>query len=255
MSQSTFESMAPEPTLFALDESRWYYKKFYIRFAGLVTRYHRTQTLGWPPPTGPCIYVTRHGHGYLSFDILIACYMLGWHAWHVHGKARHNTVRTTIADAKIDKFLPGIAHVKNHVGGVPPTEAACLAVLKAGEQLILTPGGRREAQPGGDPYALRWDKRYGSARLAIKSGAPVVPLAVVGGAEAFPGFRLGKLSFWSPLPLPVPFTVALGTPIAPDVPPSAVDDPQAVANLHETVWRATQKLYQQVLTDRQTVAS
>ena len=47
----------------------------------------------------------------------------------------------------------------------------------------------REAQPARDFYRLRWEGRYGFVRLALMTGAPIVPLAVVGGAEAYPGLR------------------------------------------------------------------
>ena len=117
-------------------------------------------------------------------------------------------------------------------------------MLERGEQLILTPGGSREAQPTRDFYRLRWEGRYGFARLALRTGAPIVPVAVLGGAEALPGFRLGKLSFWLPLPLPVRLRVALGEPIRVDRRPEAARDLSVVRPIQELAWQRMQALYE-----------
>ena len=93
------------------------------------------------------------------------------------------------AESRIERLLPGLPRVKRHLGLVDPSEESCLAVLARGEQLLVTPGGMREARPARDFYRLRWEGRYGFVRLALATGAPIVPLAVVGGAEAYPGVR------------------------------------------------------------------
>jgi 1-acyl-sn-glycerol-3-phosphate acyltransferase len=119
-------------------------------------------------------------------------------------------------------------------------------VLARGEQLLVTPGGMREARPSREFYRLRWEGRYGFARLALATGVPIVPLAVVGGAEAYPGVRLGQLSLWSPLPLPAQLEVVLGEPIAVLARPEAARDPRVVTPLHALAWERTQALYDRV---------
>jgi 1-acyl-sn-glycerol-3-phosphate acyltransferase len=146
------------------------------------------------------------------------------------------------AESRIEKAIPGLPRAKLAAGLIEPSEESCLAALEAGEQLLVTPGGMREAQPSRDFYRLRWEGRFGFVRLALKTGAPIVPLAVVGGPEAYPGFRLKRLSFWSPLPLPARFDVALGEPIAVEKAPEKARDPRVVAPIHELAWRRTQAL-------------
>jgi len=76
--------------------------------------------------------------------------------------------------------------VKRRFGIIDTSEESCLAVLERGEQLLVTPGGAREAQPSRDFYRLRWEGRYGFVRLALRTGAPIVPLAVVAAGRPTP---------------------------------------------------------------------
>jgi 1-acyl-sn-glycerol-3-phosphate acyltransferase len=146
------------------------------------------------------------------------------------------------AQSRIERWLPGLPTVKDHFGLIDPSEPSCLAALRGGEQLLVTPGGSREAQPSRDFYRLRWEGRYGFVRLALATGLPIVPVAVAGGAEAFPGFRWRKLSFWSPLPLPARLRAAVGQPIPVPLLPDKVRDAATVRPLHELAWRRTQAL-------------
>jgi 1-acyl-sn-glycerol-3-phosphate acyltransferase len=197
---------------------------------------------GGPPPAGPCIYVTLHGAGYFVLDLVVAGYFLAWEKWHL-GTGPAGKLRIVAAESRIEKALPGLPTVKRHFGIIDTSEASCLSVLEQGEQLLVTPGGMREAQPSSDFYRLRWDGRYGFVRLALKTGAPIVPLAIVGGREAYPGFKLGKLSFWSPLPMPARWTMALGEPIPVEKAPELARDLERVKPLHAVAWSRTQALY------------
>jgi 1-acyl-sn-glycerol-3-phosphate acyltransferase len=211
-------------------------------FAWAMSRYHRMALEGGPPPAGPCIYVALHGAGYLVIDLVLASYFLQWKGWFERGEP-HTPLRIVGAESKIERFLPGLPRMKEHAGIIGTGEEACLAVLERGEQLLVTPGGMREAQPARDFYRLRWEGRYGFVRLALRTGAPIVPMAVVGGAEAYPGFRFGRLSFWSPVPLPARFDMALGQPIAVERAPHRARDMELVKPLHELAWERTQALY------------
>jgi 1-acyl-sn-glycerol-3-phosphate acyltransferase len=234
----------------ALEPSRWYYRA-YAGFAEALTRYHRTRVTG-TRPDGPCVYVALHGAGYLVLDLVVAGYLLGWRGFLQEGKPRV-PLRIVAAESRIEKALPGLPRVKRHFGLIDPSEASCLAALEAGEQLLVTPGGMREARPargGEDFYRLRWDGRYGFVRLALRTGAPIVPLAVVGGAEAYPGFRLKRLSFWSPVPLPARLDVAIGEPIAVPRDPARAADLEAVKALHGVARARTQALYDELRATR-----
>ncbi len=235
--------------LSTLDETRWFYRAAYLPFARALTRYHRARLEGGPAPRGACIYVAHHGAGYLVLDLLVAAYLLAWKDWHERGGAR-TPLRVAAAESRIEKVLPGLPAAKRHLGLVDASEESCLAVLARGEQLLLTPGGMREARPARDFYRLRWAGRYGFARLALATGAPIVPLAVVGGAEAYPGVRAGRLSLWAPLPLPARLDVVLGEPLPVDRRPAAAPDWGAVKALHALAWMRTQALHEAVIARR-----
>jgi 1-acyl-sn-glycerol-3-phosphate acyltransferase len=230
-----------------LRPDRWYYR-FYLGVAEALARYHRLRVEG-TPPAGPCIYVALHGAGYFVLDLVIAGYALAWRDFFRNAGERI-PLRIVAAESKIEKALPGLPTVKRHFGIIDTSEASCLAALEAGEQLLVTPGGMREAQPARDFYRLKWDGRYGFVRLALKTGAPIVPLAVVGGAEAYPGVRAGKLSFWSPVPLPARFELALGEPIPVARAPERARDLEAVRPIQEEAWRRTQALYDRLRAER-----
>jgi 1-acyl-sn-glycerol-3-phosphate acyltransferase len=235
------------PALDPLSTGRLRYR-LYGAVAEALFRWHRTRVLG-AAPQGPCIYVALHGAGYLVTDLVVAGYALCWRDHLRRGGARV-PLRIAAARSRIEGALPGLPLVKRDLGLVEPSEASCLAALRAGEQLLVTPGGRREAQPRRDFYRLRWQGRHGFARLALRTGAPIVPLAVVGGAEAYPGLRAGRLSFWWPLPLPARLDVAVGEPIPVEARPSAARDPAAVGPLFALALERTQALYDAVLARR-----
>lgn len=236
-----------------LDSGRWFYRYGYIAAASWLSRYHRARLLGEPPRTGPCIYVTHHGAGYLNLDLAVACYLLGWKRWYERSDPAEPPLPLRVAAAQghaLERIIPGLPLVKRHAGLIDPSEASCLAVLRAGEQLLVTPGGARESTPAARHYRLRWSNRYGFVRLALATGAPIVPLAVVGGFSAHPGFGSRKLSVWSPLPLPVRLDVAVGSPIRVPTEPALTRDQATVQPIHEAAWRATQVLYDELLAAR-----
>ena len=216
--------------------------------AEALTRYHRTRVRG-AAPAGPCIYVALHGAGYIVLDLVIAGYCLCWRDHLRHGGPRI-PLRIVAAQSRIERAIPGLPRAKLAAGLIDPSEESCLAALEGGEQLLVTPGGSREAQPSRDFYRLRWSGRYGFVRLALKTGAPIVPLAVVGGAEAYPGFKLGKLSFWSPLPLPARFDVALGEPIPVAKAPDRARDLSVLEPIQRLAWQRTQALIDQLRAER-----
>jgi 1-acyl-sn-glycerol-3-phosphate acyltransferase len=229
-----------------LDDSHPFYRRFILPLSWALSRYHRMTLEGGPPPQGPCIYVTHHGAGYLVGDLVLACYFLQWKGWFERGEP-YTPLRIVGAQSRIERFLPGLPRAKELAGIVGTAERDCVAVLERGEQLLVTPGGSREAQPSRDFYRLRWEGRYGFARLAVRTGAPIVPVGLVGGARAYPGFRLGKLSFWSPLPLPARLRMALGEPIPVERRPEAARDLSVLRPIQELAWQRTKALQDALL--------
>jgi hypothetical protein len=245
MSDPATVPAAPPP----LDPEHPFYRRFILPLARGMTRYHRLRVEGAPPPKGPCIYVGLHGAGYLVFDLVLACYVLGWKEFHETGQG-YTGMRIVASDSKIERAIPGLPLVKRYAGTIGTSEDACVACLERGESLFLTPGGMREAQPARDFYRLRWEGRYGFVRLALRTGAPIVPFAMVGGAEAYPGFRWKKLSFWSPVPLPARFDMAIGEPIRVERAPEQARALEVVSPLHALARDRTQALYDRLVARR-----
>jgi 1-acyl-sn-glycerol-3-phosphate acyltransferase len=67
--------------------------------------------------------------------------------------------------------------------GAPATIARGEALLRAGEVLAVFPDGRIRRDGG------RWE--HGAARLALATGAPLVPVRIVGSADALRRWKIG----------------------------------------------------------------
>jgi 1-acyl-sn-glycerol-3-phosphate acyltransferase len=66
-------------------------------------------------------------------------------------------------------------------GTVDGSREATRALMRAGEPVLVFPGGGREvARRRGEHYPLVWRERIGFARLALEHGYPVVPFAMIG---------------------------------------------------------------------------
>ena len=71
-------------------------------------------------------------------------------------------------------------------GTVDGTRENCEALMRAGESILVFPGGAREVfKHKGEQYHLIWKNRTGFAALAIRHGYPIVPVAAVGAEECY----------------------------------------------------------------------
>ena len=71
-------------------------------------------------------------------------------------------------------------------GTIDGTRENCAALMRAGEPILVFPGGGREVfKHKGERYRLIWKNRTGFAALAIAHGYPIVPFAAVGAEECF----------------------------------------------------------------------
>jgi len=114
-------------------------------------------------------------------------------------------------------FLGGFA---THMGTVVGTPENCIALLEAGECLMVFPEGARGANK---PFRKRYQLQrfgHGFMRLALASDTPIVPVGIVGPEEQQPGLAnlegLGRLlglpSF--PITVSMPWFGPLGAPFA-----------------------------------------
>ena len=82
--------------------------------------------------------------------------------------------------------IPVWRDVLGMCGMVRGTRENVRALMKAGQNVLVFPGGAREVNKRkGEGYQLIWKERLGFARLAIEHGYPIVPFAAVGAEEMF----------------------------------------------------------------------
>ncbi|CAE8621871.1 unnamed protein product [Polarella glacialis] len=79
--------------------------------------------------------------------------------------------------------VPFVGELLAHLGGVDGTRHNCDLLMERGHNLLVYPGGAREAwkRTTDKPYALLWGETHlGFARMAVKHGYTIVPVATVG---------------------------------------------------------------------------
>ncbi|HWO22159.1 MAG TPA: lysophospholipid acyltransferase family protein [Kofleriaceae bacterium] len=195
-------------------------------------RYFRVDSAGAEhiPAAGPVILVANHG-GVLPVDGAMLCL-----------DVLRQTEPPRIPRAVADHFVPRLPLVSTLVarmGVVAGTRANVRHLLGRGELIVIFPEG---VTGPGKPFRERYqiqDWRVGFAELAIRYGAAIVPVAIIGAEESWP--MLHKVTalrafgtpylpiLASPVPLPVRFHLRYGAPIRLAAEPAAADDPRAVA--------------------------
>jgi 1-acyl-sn-glycerol-3-phosphate acyltransferase len=102
------------------------------------------------------------------------------------GLQEHRGVRVRPLGDHIHFAIPGWRDLLRLFGTVEGTPEACRALMRAGESILVFPGGGREVfKRKGEKYRLQWGNRLGFVRLAIEHGYPIVPLAAVGAEECY----------------------------------------------------------------------
>jgi 1-acyl-sn-glycerol-3-phosphate acyltransferase len=199
-------------------------------FRWLHDRYWRVKLTGTRhlPASGPAILIANHS-GALPFDGAMICTAIDASAGIV---VRYLYDRFVANVPLVDAFY-------RKTGGAVATRENGRALLEAGQHLLIFP----EGVPG---VAKAFDQRYqlrpfspGFARLAAETGAPVIPIAVLGAEEIYPivgraesiGRSLGMpyvpitpffplLGVLGALPLPTKWFIRIGHPIT----VGAIDD-------------------------------
>lgn len=186
--------------------------------AFLYRRYFRTQSHGLENlPDGRFMLVANHGSHALAFDganVLSACLLDAEPPRLVHAMADHRLME-----------LPILGCSARRIGAVDGRRATCIRLLREGSAVLTFPEGTRAHQ-------RRWRDRYklapfghGFARVALVTGAPIVPVAVIGCEEEAPllanppwlrrlvGTHSAPITPTLVFPLPVRYRLYFGTPI------------------------------------------
>jgi len=188
-------------------------------FLWLYKRYFRVELHGADhvPGEGRALIVSNHS-GQLPFDAAMIAVGL------LIEKDPPRVVR-----AMVEKWVPTLPFVSTFMarcGQIVGTPENCRRLLAADEALLVFPEGVRGLnKPFSERYRLQ---KFGPGfmRLALESGAPVVPCAVVGAEEqapalvdlkplarilGFPAFPITPTIL--PLPLPARYHVRFGEPM------------------------------------------
>jgi nucleoside-diphosphate-sugar epimerase/1-acyl-sn-glycerol-3-phosphate acyltransferase len=130
------------------------------------------------PSSGAALVVGNHA-GTLPFDAMMVS--LAIHDEH----PAHRTLRMLAADLAFT--LPLVAPLARKSGNTLACEEDARRLLGAGELVGVWPEGYKGlGKPFGERYRLRRFGRGGFVELALQTGVPIVPVAVVGSEEIYP---------------------------------------------------------------------
>jgi 1-acyl-sn-glycerol-3-phosphate acyltransferase len=167
--------------------------------------------------------------------------------------------------------IPFFRDVLRVAGNARADRAETVALLRKGELIGVFPEGFKGIGKG-------WKKRYqlqrfgrgGFVEVAMEAGAPIIPVAIIGGEEAYPMIANVKpLARWlglpyfpvtptfpllgplGAIPLPSKWIIAFGRPI-PTIQfgPDAAEDTQLVLETSEETRQAVQRLLKDYLSMR-----
>ncbi len=213
----------------------------------VMAPYHRARVHGLDTiPAGPALYVGNHNGGFYTGDT----YLFGAAVFAARGLADTPWAMThDLGVALLGRWL-------RPLGAVPAHPDTAAALLSGGDKVLAYPGGDADG-------ARRWTRRHtvtfdghvGHARLAVRCGVPVVPVAAAGAHDTaiilYDGAAVARLlrtrrwlrlSRWPLmlslpwgltflpsvpyLPLPARITITVGSPIrfARSGPEAAADD-------------------------------
>lgn len=215
------------------------------RFVDGVLRYFDARMIDHErvPREGGALLVANHG--IFGFDAFI----LGALLWrHTHRLA------VWLADRNLWK-TPGLAATLDWVNAIPGTPEDAVAHLRAGELVVVYPGGIFDSyKHARDRHKLKWRGRAGFARVAMTAARPIVPIAACGvddmyrvvGRDPFLGrvlfgdrrynlpIALGRLGTLVPRPAKV--TMHALAPIFPDGDPNHPTDVERVRRyVHDSI--------------------
>jgi 1-acyl-sn-glycerol-3-phosphate acyltransferase len=133
------------------------------------------------PSVGGALLVSNHGGAVPPDAAMIAKAIKEEHA-------RPRSVHLTMEH--FFKGYPGLSMLSAKLGGVPAHPANVHRLLYDEQELVLVfpEGAKATEKLFKDRYKLRRFGRGGFVEAAMRAGAPIVPIAVVGAEESMPSF-------------------------------------------------------------------
>jgi 1-acyl-sn-glycerol-3-phosphate acyltransferase len=191
----------------------------------LYKKVFRVETAGLDQvPSGPVLFIGNHG-GQIPIDAMMAGLAL-----FIEGEPPR------VARAMVERWVPTVPFVSSlftRIGAMVGDPMNCRELLQHGQSVLVFPEGvRGSGKLFKDRYQLQ---RFGTGfmRLALETGTPIVPVAVIGTEETYPSlfnFELLAKAIGAPyfpvtpffpllgplglLPLPSKITVRFGKPLS-----------------------------------------
>jgi 1-acyl-sn-glycerol-3-phosphate acyltransferase len=233
------------------------------------TRHFRTVVQGLEnvPKSGRVIFVGNHG-GILPFDALMLAHAVVKH------HPQHREVRPLIEDEVY--HVPFLGVWLNRLGLVRASQENAERMLNEERAISVFPEGNKGINKAfGDRYELARFGRGGVARLALRTGATVIPVAILGSEETHPllarvewiGKLIGAPFFpitptlpWLGLlgliPLPVKWHLRFGSPVETGAPKGGdeelASDRLKITKLNEDIRARVQSLLDETRVERGT---
>ena len=233
----------------------------------LYEKYFRVEARGLErvPNDGGALIVANHS-GTLPLDALMTQVAL----WDHHPVGRH--LRMLAADVVFT--MPYVGSYARKAGHTLACNPDALRLLAGGEVVGVWPEGFKGiGKPFSERYRLQRFGRGGFVSAALRTGAPIIPTAIVGAEEIYP--KIGDIKplarllgipyvpvtptfpWLGPLglvPLPSKWYIVFGEPIETSgYDPAAADDPMLVFNLTDQVRESIQDTLYRVLLQRRSV--
>jgi len=220
-------------------------------------RYFRCESHGLENvPAGRVLVVANHS-GQLPFDAMVIASALILKA-----------DPPRMARTMVERFIPTLpfaSYLFNRWGQITGTPENCRRLLEDEEAILVFPEGVRGiSKPFSRRYQLQ-DFGLGFMRLALQTGTPVVPVAVIGAEEQAPAVNVRSIAkligapafpvspippFFPVLPLPTKYRLYFGEALEFEGDPD--DDDELVESVR-TVKNSIQSMIQLGLKERQHV--
>ena len=209
------------------------------------------------PTSGRVLFVANHS-GQLPFDALViacACFL--------------EPTQPRLPRAMVEYFVPTVpfaSYLFARWGQITGTPENCRRLLAADEAVLVFPEGARGISK---PFSKRYQLApfgAGFMRLALETGAPIVPVAVIGAEEQAPAVNFTALAkllrtpafpivpyppFVPIIPLPTKYRLYFGEPMTLHGDPD--DDDEVLAEQVKTVRNRIQSMIHVGLHERKHV--